>query len=81
MANRITINGEVIIPKRVRDYLDLEGGCEVAFVMNSDGEIVLRKAAPAKPRNSNPNRFYEARGKAQIKWDTDELMKLLRGDD
>lgn len=81
MANRMTVYGDINIPKNVRDYLRLEAGSEVSFVMNSDGEIVMRKAPRTMPRNKNPNRFYEAIGTADIKWDADELMKLLRGDD
>lgn len=82
MANRMTAGGEVIIPKNVRDYLRLETGNEVAFLMNSDGEIVVRKAARTRPRNKNPNRFYEAVGTAEIKWgSTEAVMKFLRGDD
>ena len=82
MANRMALDGEVVIPKNVRDYLRLEGGSEVEFVMNSDGEIVLRKAPRTVPRNKNPNRFHEARGTAEIKWgSTDAFMKHMRGDD
>lgn len=82
MANRMTVGGEIFIPKNVRDYLRLEGGNEVEFVMNSDGEIVMRKALRTKPRNKNPNRFYEAIGTAEIQWaSTDAFMKHIRGDD
>ena len=82
MTIRMTITGEVRIPKNVRDHLRLEPGGEVEFVMNSDGEIVMRKGPRTRPRNRNPNRFHEARGTAEIKWgSTDEFMKFLRGDD
>lgn len=81
MANRVTSYGEVIIPKEVRDALRLEAGSEVEFAMNSAGEIVMRKARRTVPRNRDPNRFEAVRGTADIKWDTDELMKMLRGDD
>jgi len=40
--------------------------------------VVLRKAGARK--NSKPDRFEAARGTAQVKWRTDELMALLRGD-
>ena len=81
MANRMALDGEVVIPKNVRDYLRLEGGSEVEFVMNSDGEIVVRKAPRTVPRNKNPNRFYEALGSAEIKFgSTAAAMKYLRGD-
>lgn len=82
MANRMTVDGEVFIPKNVRDHLRLEGGSEVEFVMNSDGEIVVRKALRTTPRNRNPNRFHEARGTSEIKFgSTAAFMKFIRGED
>jgi AbrB family looped-hinge helix DNA binding protein len=78
----MALDGEVVIPKNVRDYLRLEGGNEVEFVMNSDGEIVVRKAPRTRPRNRNPNRFHEALGSAEIKFgSTAAVMRYLRGDD
>ena len=81
MTIRMTITGEVRIPKNVRDHLRLEPGGEVEFVMNSDGEIVMRKGPRSLPKNRDPNRFRAFRGSADIKWDTDKLMQMLRGDD
>jgi antitoxin PrlF len=40
---------------------------------------VLQRAAPSSA--GKRDRFESARGKAQVKWRTDELMALLRGDD
>jgi hypothetical protein len=48
--------------------------------VNSDGELVLKAFKPADPTKIY-DRFEEVRGKATIKWRTDELMQLLRGDD
>ena len=39
----------------------------------------LRRASAARQRR--PDRFEAARGKADIRWRTDELMALLRADD
>ena len=80
MASRMALDGEVVIPKNVRDYLRLEGGNEVEFVTNSDGEIVMRKVPKSLPKNRDPNRFRDLIGSATIKWDPDELMNMLRGD-
>lgn len=79
MATTITIKGQVTIPKKVRDALSLSPGDGVNFDVNREGEIVVRKAG-AKPV-SKRDRFESARGKAQVKWRTDELMALLRGAD
>ena len=78
MANRITIKGQVTIPKQVRDALGLAPGMSVEFVVNDGGEVVLQRAEGprGKPRR---DRFEAVRGKADIKWRTNELMALLRG--
>ena len=79
MSTTLTSKGQVTIPKKVRDSLNLTPGCEVEFSVNRDGEVVLHKVKEqARPR---VDRFEAARGKADIKWRTDELMALLRGED
>lgn len=79
MTTTITVKGQVTIPKRVRDALHLSPGDGVEFTVNADGEVVVNKAGtrPASKRD----RFRSARGKAQVKWRTDDLMALLRGND
>lgn len=76
MATTLTVKGQVTIPKKVRDALALSAGSQVEFVVNRAGEVVLRKAGrrPARTRD----RFTAARGQAQVKWRSDELMALLR---
>jgi AbrB family looped-hinge helix DNA binding protein len=75
----LTRKGQVTIPKHIRDSLSLQPGCRILFEANQDGEVVLRKCGPVEERK--PDRFDEVLGSADIKWRTDELMALLRGDD
>ena len=79
MANRITVKGQVTIPKHVRDALKLTPGDGVDFQINDTGDVVVQKAGRRPP--ARPDRFDLARGTATIKWRTDELMAILRGDD
>lgn len=74
--SKVTSKGQVTIPKRIRDALKLAPGSAVEFRVGADGNIVIAKAGPA--RKPGLNRFERARGKADIKWRTDELMALLR---
>jgi antitoxin PrlF len=76
VATRITVKGQVTIPKNVRDALRLAPGDSVAFDVNGEGEVILRKAGTRAAHKHD--RFKAARGKAQVKWRTDELMALLR---
>jgi AbrB family looped-hinge helix DNA binding protein len=79
MTTMLTSKGQVTIPKQIRDALGLAAGSEVDFGVDGAGEIVIRKAG-ARPRRK-PDRFEAARGKADVKWRTDDLMALLRGED
>ena len=78
MATTLTSKGQVTIPKQIRDALDLAPGCAVDFAVNRDGDVVIHKAGARAKRK--PDRFEAARGKADIKWRTDDLMALLRGE-
>jgi AbrB family looped-hinge helix DNA binding protein len=79
MSTTLTLKGQVTIPKHIRDALGLMPGAQLDFAVNSHGEVVLHKAA-ANVANAK-DRFELARGKAQIKWKTKDLMKLLRSPD
>ncbi len=79
MTTTLTSKGQVTIPRHIRDEMQLEPGSQVDFRVNSQGEVVISKAGARRSRK--PDRFERARGKASIKWRTDELMALLRGED
>jgi antitoxin PrlF len=81
MATTITVKGQVTIPKHIRDALGLTPGSRVEFTVE-DGRVVLRKSSKRSKRSgAKPDRFDRARGKAEIKWRTEDLMALLRGHD
>jgi antitoxin PrlF len=77
MPTRVTSNGRVTVPKRVRDYLGMEPGTEVVFRRAADGSIVIERADGTRP----PSRFAKLVGSVGPGPSTDEIMELLRGDD
>ena len=77
MPNKVTGNGRVTVPKRVRDYLGIEPGAEVAFRRTADGSIVIERADGTRPLS----RFGKLRGTAGPGPSTDEIITMLRGDD
>ena len=82
MPTNLTTKGQVTIPKRVRDALHLRPGMPVEFFVNPAGEVVIRPCVPpAGKRRAAVDRFEAVRGTADVKWRTDDLMKLLRVDD
>lgn len=79
MSTMLTSKGQITIPKPIRDALNLLPGCRVAFAVNDNGDVVIQKV-DALP-DDKPDRFESARGRADVKWRTDDLMALLRGED
>lgn len=77
----LTSKGQVTIPKPIRDALQLRPGMPVEFAVNAAGEVVIHAAPAVRARRRPADRFDAVRGKADIRWRTDELMKLLRADD
>ncbi|MBP6893069.1 MAG: AbrB/MazE/SpoVT family DNA-binding domain-containing protein [Gammaproteobacteria bacterium] len=80
MPTTLTVKGQVTIPKQVRDALGLTPGTAVDFAINRDGQVVLQKAEASRGTAARrADRFEAARGKADVKWRTKDLMALLRG--
>lgn len=79
MSTTMTSKGQVTIPKRIREALRLEPGTRVEFDVDDDGRVVIQPARPAPTRQAN-DRFESARGRASIRWRTEDLMRLLRDD-
>lgn len=88
MTTTLTIKGQVTIPKQIRDALNLQPGCKINFAVNDAGDVVLQKAdavstiaAHKKAIKSAPkNKFEQVRGRADIQWRTQDLMRLLRSE-
>lgn len=79
MSTNLTSKGQVTIPKHIRDALNLSPGGAVDFAVNASGQVVLHPAT-ARSAKKAADRFEAVRGKATVKWRTDELMKLLRSE-
>ena len=78
VATKLTSKGQVTIPKPVREALGLRAGTSVEFVLNQEGQFVVRAAR--KPRRAVRGRFAALRGIGTVKMTTDEILALTRGD-
>lgn len=79
---RITSKGQVTIPIEVRERAGFLPGTDVDFVVEEDGVRIVRAKA-RKPgretRGERAIRLLRGSGRFPVA-DTDELMKLLRGE-
>jgi antitoxin PrlF len=74
----LTNTGQVTIPKRIRDALQLLPGSAEEFSVNAGGEVVLHPPRLFKTgRFMRKDQFEAVRGRAEVPWRTDKLMKLL----
>jgi antitoxin PrlF len=76
MTVRVTSKGQVTIPKRIRDGLQIKVGSEVDFELTDNDGAVLRSARKVRLR---PSRFERILGTATSGMTTEEIMALTRG--
>jgi antitoxin PrlF len=79
MSTTLTVKGQITIPKSIRDALGLKPGAQVDFAVNDQGDVVLQPLRATRTKRIKKDRFEAARGKADVKWRTDDLMAHLRG--
>ena len=76
---RITANGQVTIPKAIRDKLGLLPHTEVDFVLEGDSvRLVKSDASKGESRGARAVRLLRRGG--PITMSTDEIMALTRGE-
>ncbi|WCT72732.1 AbrB/MazE/SpoVT family DNA-binding domain-containing protein [Sphingomonas naphthae] len=82
--SRLTIKGQVTIPKDVRDLLDLKPGDTVAFEQDGDRISVRKAEVPVEPKET-PDQFrkrlhalLEQFPPLPSKMSTDEYMAMIR---
>ena len=88
MTTTLTMKGQVTIPKKIRDALDLQPGCKINFAVNDSGDVLLQKvdlnqsvvSRKKSSQSGTKDRFEKVRGRADIQWRTKDLMNLLRGE-
>jgi AbrB family looped-hinge helix DNA binding protein len=74
MGNRVTIKGQVTIPKRVRERLDIRPGDEVEF-REHNGSFVLTKRDPRPALKRYVGQLGHLAGRR-----SDDVVREMRGD-
>lgn len=75
---RVTARGQVTIPIRLRNELDLLPGIQVTLE-ECNGSVLIRHALSREERIRR--RIEQVKGIAKGHFTTDELMSLTRGED
>jgi AbrB family looped-hinge helix DNA binding protein len=82
MATTVTTKGQVTIPKKVREHLDIGPGSSVEFETAPDGRVfIMKKGARRKTATRAPSRFGTIRGTATAGLSTRQIMALTRRED
>jgi antitoxin PrlF len=76
MSTKVTSKGRLTVPRRVREYLGIEPGTEIAFRWPGNGSVVIKRADGTRP----PSGIAKLPGSAGHGPSTDEIMALLRGE-
>jgi AbrB family looped-hinge helix DNA binding protein len=83
-AMRVSSKGQVTIPKKLRDQIGIRTGSEVEFGISSGEITIRRKKSGGRPGPTRGEKIVaEIRKTATARrgLSTDEIMRLLRGDD
>lgn len=76
---KITAEGQVTIPRELRERAGLEPGCEVDLVLEG-ATVRIVKAPPERQGKSRGEMLVERlRGAGDFKMTTDEVLALMRG--
>jgi AbrB family looped-hinge helix DNA binding protein len=71
----VTTKGQVTIPKDVREYLGLNQGDTVTFVIKRSGEVMLRI-----PKYRDLDALAGAAGTLERPMDFEEMLRIARED-
>ena len=80
MATTVTTKGQVTIPKKVREHLDIRPGSSVEFEAAPDGRIFIVNKGARKAGKRPSSRFDAVRGTATARLSTRQIMALTRGE-
>lgn len=72
---RVTIKGQVTIPRHIREKLGIRPNSDVNF-LEENGRVYITRKKVSVPKE---NKFRRFRGVATVRMTTDEIMALTRG--
>jgi AbrB family looped-hinge helix DNA binding protein len=79
--SRLTVKGQVTIPKDVRDALGLKPGEPVEFVVNDRGEAVIRKPDAEATRRNREEELLRKIEEVRIRFRAQDTMPGISNDE
>lgn len=82
MSTRVTVKGQVTLPKAVRDAAGIRPGDVVSVRVRPEGGVLVERETDARARSDYRRALLAmARRKPFKGFTTEEVMKLTRGED
>lgn len=82
MGTRVTVKGQVTLPKAVRDAAGIRPGDVVSVRARPEGGVVVEREASSRAQNEYRRKLQAiARRKPFKGFTTEEVMRLTRGED
>jgi len=82
VSTKVTVKGQVTLPKAVRDAAGIKPGDRVSVRARPEGGLVVEKVRETAAADEYRRRLEDIARRRPIRdLTTDELMQLLRGDD
>ena len=87
MATHVTVEGQVTLPKAIRDAAGIQPGDRVSVRLRPEGGIIVESEAPDADKDSYLAELHAIMREKPLRrgpldgLTTDEIMQILRGDD
>lgn len=87
MATTVTVKGQVTLPKAIREAAGIRPGDRVVVRARSEGGVIVERQADPKKTDAYRDRLEEIARRRPMREgpfgakESDEIMRLLRGDD
>jgi AbrB family looped-hinge helix DNA binding protein len=82
MSTKVTVKGQVTLPKAVREAAGIRAGDRVKVYARTGGGVIVEREEAASERDAYRRRLEDmARRKPFRGFSTDEVMRLTRGEE